>query len=99
MVFFALFVNDNLLNCFVAEANCYADKFIPEGNLIKPTCIADFNKYMSGVDRTDQLRGTLQNPQVVQEGGHPLYAAFNAQQLHCLSKSWGSKTIPGISAA
>ena len=32
-VYFALFVNDNLLNCFVAEANRYADKFIPEGNL------------------------------------------------------------------
>lgn len=32
-VYFALFVNDNLLNCFVAEANRYADKFIPDGNL------------------------------------------------------------------
>ena len=55
--------------------------------LVKPTCITDYNKYMGGVDRTDQLRGTLQNPEVVQEGGHPLNAAFNAQQLHCLSKS------------
>ena len=31
--YFALFINDDLLNCFVAETNRYADQFIAEGNL------------------------------------------------------------------
>ena len=31
--YFALFINNDLLNCFVAEANRYADEFIAEGNL------------------------------------------------------------------
>lgn len=31
--YFSLFSNDDLLNCFVAKTNCYADKFIAEGNL------------------------------------------------------------------
>ena len=31
--YFALFINDDLLNCFVAETNRYADEFIAEGNL------------------------------------------------------------------
>lgn len=33
--YFALFIDDDLLNCFVAETNRYANEFIAEGNLIR----------------------------------------------------------------
>ena len=33
--YFALFINDDLLNCFVAETNRYVDEFIAEGNVKK----------------------------------------------------------------
>lgn len=31
--YFALFINDDLLNCFITESNRYANDFIAEGNL------------------------------------------------------------------
>ena len=31
--YFALFINDDLLNCFITESNHYANDFIAEGNL------------------------------------------------------------------
>ena len=42
--FFALFINDDLLNCFVAETNCYADKFIAEGNLRRRSHANDWSQ-------------------------------------------------------
>lgn len=34
--YFALFINDDLLNCFITESNCYANDYIGEGNLRRP---------------------------------------------------------------
>ena len=50
--YFALFINDDLLNCFVAEANRYATKFIAEGNLRRRSCANDW----SPTDRTEMKK-------------------------------------------
>ena len=40
--FFALFINDDLLNCFVTETNCYADQYLAENNLTRGSCANDW---------------------------------------------------------
>ena len=50
--YFALFINDDLLNCFVAETNRYADEFIAEGNLRRRSRANDW----SPTDRTEMKK-------------------------------------------
>ena len=49
----------------------------------KPRCIADYNKYMGGVDHTDQLMQPYDMarkfPQMVQESGMSFSAACHAK--------------------
>lgn len=47
--YFALFINDDLLICFVAQTNRYADEFIAEGNLRRRSHANDW----SSTDRTE----------------------------------------------
>lgn len=50
--YFALFINDDLLICFVAQTNRYADEFIAEGNLRRRSQANDW----SSTDRTEMKK-------------------------------------------
>jgi len=66
----------------------------------KPTCIADYNnKYMGGVDCTDQLLKPYEIPCKTLKWYKKLailYVAIYSQQLYCVSKGWWSKTIAAL---
>ena len=67
--------------------------------MTKPTGIADYNKYMGGVDCTDQLLKPYEIPCKTLKWYNKLailYAAVCSQQLYCVSKGWWSKTIAAL---
>ena len=67
--------------------------------MTKPTGIADYIKYMGGVDCTNQLLKPYEIPCKTLKWYNKLailYAAVCSQQLYCVSKGWWSKTIAAL---
>ena len=67
--------------------------------MTKPTGIADYIKYMGGVDCTNQLLKPYEIPCKTLKWYNKLailHAADYSQQLYCVTKGWWSKTIVAL---